>query len=330
VEAAVALNKGQKMVKMVELMTRRGGVSSEELESRFELDGRTLRRYLADLKGLGLPLEDSGRGLDRVISIDPRWRRTGVRFTLAEVLSLHFGRKLFNFLEGTSFADDLSGAIERLEPAISKAHQDLAQDLDRKFLAVPEHTKDYRGDASEVIDEVITALVYNNVVDADYRKPNGVAGRYILHPYTLATFRQGLYLFALDVQANRVKTFAVERFVDLERRRGEYFDPPNGWKPEAHIADAFGIISGPTEDIILAFSEQVATYIRERTWHPTQIFRRMGDGRLELLMRCANTVELRSWILGFGGDVEVLEPQQLRKDISGGHREALAQYKDED
>jgi predicted DNA-binding transcriptional regulator YafY len=304
VEAAVTLNKGQKMVKMVELMTRRGGVSSEELESRFELDGRTLRRYLADLKGLGLPLEDSGRGLDRVISIDPRWRRTGVRFTLAEVLSLHFGRKLFNFLEGTSFADDLSGAIERLEPAISKAHQDLAQDLDRKFLAVPEHTKDYRGDASEVIDEVITALVYNNVVDADYRKPNGVAGRYILHPYTLATFRQGLYLFALDVQANRVKTFAVERFIDLERRRGEYF--------------------------ILAFSEQVATYIRERTWHPTQIFRRMGDGRLELLMRCANTVELRSWILGFGGDVEVLEPQQLRKDISGGHREALAQYKDED
>ena len=95
----MTLNKGQKLVKMVELMVRRGGVRASELMERFELDPRSLRRYLADLRELDLPLNDTGRGESRILAMDPRWRRTGVQLSLAEVLSLHFGRKLFNFLD---------------------------------------------------------------------------------------------------------------------------------------------------------------------------------------------------------------------------------------
>ena len=74
-------------------------------------------------------------------SLGSRWRRAGVQLSLAEVLSLHFGRTLFNFLDGTSFAEDLTGAIERLEPAISRADAHLARQLDTKFVAVPEPSK---------------------------------------------------------------------------------------------------------------------------------------------------------------------------------------------
>ena len=121
------LNNAQKMVKIVEIMTRRGGIRATELVDRFELDARTLRRYLSDIREMGTPIIDEGRGEERVLSIVSSWRRTGVSLTLAEVLSLHFGRTLFNFLDGTSFAEDLEGAIERLQPAISRAHADLAE-----------------------------------------------------------------------------------------------------------------------------------------------------------------------------------------------------------
>ena len=322
------MNKGQKLVKMVELMTRRGGVRAQELIERFDLDARTLRRYLADLRELELPVRDDGRGDDRVISIDPRWRRTGVQLSLAEVLSLHFGRKLFNFLEGTSFADDIDGAIERLEPAISRAHQSLARQLDTKFLAVPEPAKDYRGGASEILDDLVTALVYNNPIEARYRNLNGVESNKILHPYTLATFRQGLYLFALDQEAGIVKTYAVERFVDAVRRRSEHFSTPQGWRPEAHIAHAFGIISGTPETVVIAFSEQVLAYIRERTWHPTQTFRTCPDGRLELTMQISPTVELQTWVQQFGPDAEVLAPASLRDRVSKAMKRAANLYGD--
>ena len=319
------MNKAQKLVKILELMTRRGGVLASDLIERFELDSRSLRRYLADLRELDLPIRDEGRGDDRLVSIDPRWRRTGVQLSLSEVLSLHFGRTLFNFLEGTSFAEDLDGAIERLSPAISRAHQDLARQLDAKFLAVPEPAKDFR-QSSDVLDDLVTALVYNHPLDSRYRKASGVERRYLLHPYTLATFRQGLYLFACDVHAAQVKTFAVERFVDVVRRRGEHFAVPHGWKPEAHIGHAFGIISGPPEDVLIAFDQAVAAYIRERTWHPTQTWRTLPDGRLELRLRLAVTVELRTWIQGFAREAEVLAPSSLRRQIGEDLRIAASRY----
>jgi len=322
------VNKGQKMVKVVELMQRVGGVKAEYLQDRFELDARTLRRYLADLRALALPIRDEGRGDDRVVSIEPRYRRTGVQLSLAEVLSLHFGRKLFNFLEGTTFAEDLDGAIERLEPAISRAHQNLARQLDTKFLAVPEPTKDYRGQPNDILDDVITALVYNNPLDARYRKASGVQGSYVLNPYTLATFRQGLYLFAFDTQAGRVKTFAIERFVDMVRRRRDHFTVPVGWKPEAHIAHAFGIISGQPHEVVFAVDEEVAAYLRERTWHPSQTHRTLSDGRMELRFQVAITIELIQWILGFGHQMEVVSPPDLRARIGANLRQAAARYTD--
>ncbi len=325
---STGLNKAQKLVKIVDLMTRRGGVSSLELMERFDLDGRSLRRYLADLRGLDLPIADEGRGDERIISIDPRWRRTGVRLSLAEVLSLHFGRKLFNFLDGTSFADDLSGAIERLEPAISRTHRDLARQLDTKFLAVGEHVKDYRGEGSELIDEAVTALVYNNPLAGRYRKANGVESSYQLHPYTLATFRQGLYLFALDLDARRVKTFALERFTDLVRRRQEYFEFPAAWQPSVHLAHAFGIISGPPEQVRIHFSERVAAYVQERIWHPSQVLQRLADGGVELTLQVAVQVELVSWILGFGDDARVLEPTQLVERVRATVARTVARYEE--
>jgi predicted DNA-binding transcriptional regulator YafY len=320
------LNKAQKLVKMAELMTRRGGVSASELARRFDLDPRSLRRYLADLKDMDIPIVDEGRGEDRIVHIDARWRRTGVQLSLAEVLSLHFGRTLFNFLDGTSFAEDLTGAIERLEPAISRADADLARQLDTKFIAVPEPTKRWTERSSEVIDEVISALVYNNPVDARYRKVNGEISVKTLHPYTLATYRQGLYLFAFDVAAGQVKTYALERFLDLRRRRGEKMEMPAGWQPRAYIAHAFGIISAPPEHVAIAFSPTVAAYIKERVWHPTQTFRTLPDGWLELGLQVGVGVELIAWVCSFGADAYVIGPDSLRAPVAQSLRTAASRY----
>src|SRR5690606_9238811 len=104
--------------------------------------------------------------------------------------------------------------------------------------------------------------------------------------------------------AAQVKTFALERFTSILRLRHERFDYPQGWHPKAHIAHAFGIISGDPEDVSIAFAEHVAGYIRERTWHPTQTISTLPDGRVQLRLRANVSVELEIWILGFGPDAE--------------------------
>ena len=319
------LNKGQKLVRLLEWMQRRGGIRVRELEGAFDLDARSLRRYLADLRDLGLPVCEEGRGEDRVVYLDPAYRRSGVQLNLGEMISLRFGRTLFNFLEGTAFADDMSQALDRLEPSMSRVGTDMVQQFDDTFLAVPEHAKDYR-ELADVLDEILSALLYQNRADAAYRPARGQVREYLLEPLTLASYRQGLYLFARDVEEEKVKTFAVERFQDFSRRRREKYERPTGWDARAFVADAFGITGGEPRTVVVRFSPAVAEFIRERRWHRTQGLAERPDGSVEIVLRCAVTPELRQWILGFGADAEVLEPADLRAEVGGTLRQAAGLY----
>lgn len=317
------LNKAQKLVRITEMLYRRDAIRATELMDRYELDPRTLRRYLADMRALGIPIEDHGAGFERSIGLPADFRRSGVQLELTEILSLHFGRRLFNFLDGTGFADDLDDAIERLQPASSSVQGALPADLDRRFLAVPEHAKDY-GEHGDLLDEIITALIYDNPARAEYLKPDGALRSYSLEPYTLATYRQGLYLFARDRADGRIKTLAVERFTRFERLRLEKFSVPASYDPQAMVRDAFGIIGGQPVPVTLHFDPRAAPYVRERRWHTSQQLVEEADGALRLRMHVALSEELVGWLLSFGGDVAVEDPPELVERLRAAHESAIA------
>ena len=51
-----------------------------------------------------------------------------------------------------------------------------------------------------------------------------------------------------------------------------------------------------------------------------------SDGGVELTMTIAGTVELLSWLLGFGPQVEVMEPPSLREELAREARRMLEIY----
>ena len=313
-----SLNKAQKLVRILQRMEE-GAISTSELMEDYDLDDRSLRRYLADLLEMGLPVLSEGRGANRSWRLDASHRRQRVPLTLLELVSLHFGRTLFDFLGGTQFAADANDAIERLSTFADQG--ELVHDLDRKFIAVREATKDYTRD-SELLDEILTALLRQNPARALYARVAGPTRAYHLHPYTLGVYRQGLYLFAWDVDDGKVKTFAIDRFRAFHRDRKVRFDYPSGYDPHEVVSEAFGIISGPLTDVRLHFRKAAAPYIRERTWHRSQQVDDAPDGGVILSMRVGRSYELLSWILSFGPDVRVDAPEDLAEQIRHLHSQA--------
>jgi predicted DNA-binding transcriptional regulator YafY len=76
------------------------------------------------------------------------------------------------------------------------------------------------------------------------------------------------------------------------------------------------------------FDDKVARYVRRRMWHPTQRFKRTSGARggIEMTMEVRGTVEVTSWVLGFGATAEVLEPPELRAAVRAELRAAEARY----
>ena len=140
---------------------------------------------------------------------------------------------------------------------------------------------------------------------------SGEEGQRDVDPYHLTYFNGALYLVAYCHTRRDVRLFAAERIRSAEVLR-QRFDVKKGFDLKAFLDRAWGIIQGDLVTVRVVFSPKVARYIRERLWHPSQRFRSLPDGRLEMALQVADTVEVRRWILGYGTDAEVMEPASLR------------------
>ena len=78
--------------------------------------------------------------------------------------------------------------------------------------------------------------------------------------------------------------------------------------------------------IRLKFAPDVATIMEETKYHPSQEVKRQADGSVIMTIKVAISMEFCSWILRWGEKVEVLEPEELRQEITRTVREMTKIY----
>lgn len=139
-------------------------------------------------------------------------------------------------------------------------------------------------------------------------------------PYHLTLHGGGFYLVGYCHLRQAIRIFAVERIRECETWRAR-FDMPEAFDLEKYLEGAWGLIRGDIVTVKVAFTRSLARYIRDRLWRPTQKFRELDGGRLEMTLQVADTLEVRRWILGFGIEAEVVAPAALREAL---RREAEA------
>ena len=72
---------------------------------------------------------------------------------------------------------------------------------------------------------------------------------------------------------------------------------------------------GEETEVKLKFSPQVTRRVKESVWHPSQTIEDLPGGGCVLIVRVGSVLEMTPWIRGWGPDVEVLEPEELRENF---------------
>lgn len=88
----------------------------------------------------------------------------------------------------------------------------------------------------------------------------------------------------------------------------------NDFRPERFFCDAWRLIPGKPVHLKLKFSKDIAQWIVARTWHKTQKIQEQEDGSVIMELKIDGVFS--GWIMSFGSNVEVLEPIELREEIS--------------
>jgi proteasome accessory factor B len=309
------------------LEASRHGAAIDGLAQQLEVTTRTIRRDLAALQEAGFPLFDERDDDGHV-----RWHLEGqalkgleTSFTLAELCALYLSRHLLESVVGTPFQRDLSNAFTRLERLLSPR---MRQFLDRlpTILAAKSGPRARGRDSSpDLVARLLEATLHFRVTMMRYDSvSSGRVKDYEIHPYRLAFAQGGLYLLAYVPEYKDIRTFAVDRIVSVSLEKGTF--TPKQPIGEDVFANSLGVNTGPAAPVEIAFTAEVAPYIRARVWHGSQEIRDAAGGALVLVMNVCHDWALRSWILSWGRFARVVAPESLANELRTDLDAASRQY----
>lgn len=184
----------------------------------------------------------------------------------------------------------------------------------------------------DVFDAVLQGLNKNRKLFISYRSVHNKENtERTIAPLHLILYMGSWHIIAYCEVKKGIRDFALSRIQTVTLLAEPVADEWRTLDIKSKIDDAYGIFfEGPKTKVVLKFSEAVKDYVREQVWFPRQELHEDTDsnGIVSLLLTFYVTDfrEVAGEVLRFGGDVEVLEPQELRAIVQEKIRHAAGLY----
>jgi predicted DNA-binding transcriptional regulator YafY len=299
------------------------GISARAIADRIGVSVRTVYRDLDAMSlDADLPIwQDGGRwGLEQGAFLPP------LALTLHEAMTLFLAARV---LAKTSDEHDteLIGAFVKLAQVLPPVLADHIQATVDAFASTPRDerfTRVFRVLTEAWANRRVVAIEYEaGVYEATPRVRRTRVRPFAIEPSALT---HALYLMGYDEEREARRTFKVER-IRSASMAPESFEPERGASPAEQLLRAWDVIADEEPQLVVVrFTPAVARRAAETRWHPSQDIEWQDDGSLLWRGRVAGTREIRIWILGWGAEVEVLEPLGLREEVAAELERAANAY----
>lgn len=296
------------------------GIRVVDLAASTGMDRRTIYRDIASLEDLGIPVWQ----MDGKFGINREDYLSTVRLNLNQTIALFFAARLLAH-HSDEHNPHVVAALDKI--ASSLPDETIAAHLTRVSEQIQERPT--RREYISVLETFTRAWADRRVVQFSY----WASGRdepeeRTVAPYVLevSRFEPASYVIGHDPLRNALRTFKLER-VQHATMLDEIYEIPSDFDPYTLLADSWGIMDeAGTVEVRLRFTAAVARRVKESLWHRSQVVADLPDSGCEISLKLGGTREIRSWILGWGADVEVLAPAALREEVAEHARRMVGLY----
>jgi predicted DNA-binding transcriptional regulator YafY len=307
--------KTERILDLLELLGEGEG-SARDLLRRLGLPQHQLRSVQRDLRTL----------LDRkVLEVSPsgRYRRpTGVSsLNPVEALAVYSATRML-YHHAAEYNEHYLRAMDKLARQLPERARRVAALANEAYRNKP------NAGGSRTFELVAQAWLEGRVLRFQYHSLQKVSAVELVI-YFIELSPQNRQAYAIGV--NRLKAggrpfvFRLSRIRDaaLLADEGEI---PEDFHPLKFLSNAWGIMTGEPVRVELFFSPAVRERIGETHLGDSAEVKVLASGHTRVVLTVGGWKELIPWILGWGGEVEVLEPPELVAAVARGHRAGAGVY----
>jgi proteasome accessory factor B len=297
------------------------------LAGELEVSKRTIFRDLNMLELAHIPYYHDPEGA--CYKINQHFFLPPINLTLTEALAMLLLTSRLRGAHRLPLLSQAARAAMKLESALPPSiRQHLGSVINRVSVSLGA-LAGHKG-MDPMFDRLTSAVVGRNIcrlVYISFHERRQIAT--FIHPLRLIFLGRAWYLLAYSAQHRQIRTFKLGRMRKLAVT-ARTFRWPKDVDIEEHFGSAWSMIpEGKLYDVHLRFGPKVAGNVAEVQWHPSQRVQWNDDGSVDYRVRVNGLGELTWWVLGYGDQVEVIEPRQLRDRVAGVAAAVLQKYRGE-
>ena len=136
-----------------------------------------------------------------------------------------------------------------------------------------------------------------------------------IDPYYLEIRNGACYLIAYCHSRKEVRIFRIDRIREV-KTTGELFEIQEDFCKDRYLRNVWGVERSEEEKrVVLIFSGKAARLVREKIWHPSQEIIDLPGDKIRFEITTGSMEEIKRWALGFGAEVEVDRPFELKEAV---------------
>jgi CRISPR-associated endonuclease/helicase Cas3 len=315
------MTKAERLAEMKQLYVQRA-YSDIDMAKRLGVDRTIVYRDRIELTGQ-YPVEKDDQGRYHI----PRAKLISeIKVNLHEALSLYLAARKSS-RQVRFHQPHTASALEKLAAA-------LRQPMTGKLLKAADRLLEQEVEPGRVriLETLAQAWVEQRKVRIRYQRlESSDFVNHVIHPYLIepSIWSDSLYVVAFSEGMERIVPFKVDR-IESASPSGEEFEMPADFDEGQLLQHAWGIwyADRPPVTVKLRFSPTPAAIrrLKESRWHPLERVTDTAEGGCLWCADVAEPREMLPWIRGWGADVEVLEPKELREALEKEARRLAELY----
>ncbi len=295
------------------------------LAEEYEVSRKTIQRDIEYMRWqLNAPIEYVAKHRGYYYT-EKQYELPAMEIRESDLFGVYLAEKLLVQYEGTPIYDSLYSVFEKIQQSLpNKISTDPAGDQ-AKFTVFPPFATSID---PVVWETVVDCLRSSRQLRIRYKTPGRKPAERLLDPYHGVRFEGDWYIVGHCHLRDEIRTFSLSRMIMAEDL-GAAFKVPTDFDFGKLSGSHFGVHWDDGEICVkLRFLKKVADYVTERSWHPSQKVSTCQNGDVELSMTVNHLLELKRWVLSWGADVKVLEPEYFADDIEATLRQAVESYQE--
>ncbi len=308
-----------RLLTALELLQSRRQLSGPELAERLEVNVRSVRRYIAMLQDLGIPVE-AERGRYGAYRLRPGYKLPPLMFSEEEALALVLGLVTARRLGLAEPALAAEGALAKIERVLPVALRERVQAV-QAGLVLALGTPDSMPAASELVVTFGMAVSQKNRLWLRYRSWAGEESERLFDPYSLVYRAGRWYAVGYCHLRQDIRVFRLDRVIEASPRE-ETFSAPPAFNALDHVERAIARTPGVWHVVVL-----LKTTLAEAREQIPPALATLEETEQGIIMRCyVNRLEWIAHVLaGLGCPLVIQEPDELRETLAT-HARHLAEW----